>query len=103
MQKLSPLLFLIAVAVLVYGMGSVDLKAEDRGASLQDVCRAPASWVYSVLDNIPGAHEVPAFLERQVKGVESRVPDIAGLIGGLPGGKGSALEQWILNTGPHYL
>lgn len=94
------LMVVLAIVVLVSSAGSVELKASEQRQDLQDICRAPDSWMHSVLD---GVQQVPAFIESRGKALEARAPGIASFIHGLPVGKGSLLEGWILKPAPRYL
>lgn len=104
MHKLTLLLSGLLAAMLLASLtGSVDIKTGDQSPALQGICRAPSSWLNSVLDGFREEWHVPALLGRQEQSLEDMVPNITSAIHSLPVGKGSALEGWILKTSPRYL
>ncbi len=90
----------LVVLFLVSGSGSVVIKERGNENAVVGICRAPDTWIHSVLNEVP---QVPAFIEQQGHAVEALAPGIASFIDGLPVGKGSLLEKWILKPSPRYL
>lgn len=94
------LMVVLAIVFLAAGAGSVVLRDGAIDHTMQGICRAPDTWIHSVLSEVP---QVPAFIEQQGKAVETLAPGVASFIDGLPVGKGSLLEKWILRPSPRYL
>ena len=94
------LMAVLTIVFLVVGTGSVVMRDGGRENTVQGMCRAPDTWIRSVLSEVP---QVPAFIERQEQAIEALAPGVASFIDGLPAGKGSLLEKWILTASPRYL
>ena len=103
MHKPAPLLIVLAILLLLSSAGSAVISDDGSGQSLQEICRAPSSWIYSVLDNTPVVRSVPDMIAGGEKIIEARVPRLASIMHKLPVGKGSAVEGWILGPSPRYL
>lgn len=94
------LMVVLAIVFLAAGTGSVVLREGGLENTLQGICRAPDTWIRSVLSEVP---QVPAFIEQQGQALETLAPGVASFIDSLPVGKGSLLEKWILKPSPRYL
>ncbi len=80
MHKLLPLA--VSVMLLVSSAGSVALGGGSQGQGMQAICRAPASFISSIVDSMPAARPVPALLESGEKALEVRMPGVASLVRG---------------------
>ena len=106
MHKPAPLIFILAILLLLSFLGSVNIPASaasDQSSSLQGICRAPSAWIYSTLDSLPIFRQVTEVIGQEEKNLEARMPRLASLLHRLPVGKGSLVEGWILKASPRYM